>query len=236
MSGSVQLAPWLMSLNVTQATAFFLAVNVLLVGYSIGLWTFTRRMFHDSLFERSRPVTRGDILLTCLCILANVLISLIGWQFWQWGRLPLGTGGWGQSVLDFCKLLLIMDFGMYVTHRIAHIKWIYPWLHGAHHDHVETNALSLFVLSPLEVLGFGGLMLLAILLAQPTEAGLTAYLSTNLTVGTLGHAGVRLLPAAKWSSGLDTSAFHMRHHTQRECNYGFYTPVWDWIFGTLGRE
>ena len=83
------------------------------------------------------------------------------------------------------------------------------------------------------------LMLTAIWIAQPTELGLSAYLATNLTVGTLGHAGVRLVGTAErtspWLAWLDTSLFHTRHHTERECNYGFYTPIWDRLFGTLRK-
>lgn len=229
----MSLAPWLHSLSWQQATVFFLVVNVLLVGYSIIVWQATRAAFSQHLFESQRAITRTDVVLTLVCILANVFISICGWQLWQWNWLPLGQGGWGRSAVDFLKLLLIMDLGMYVTHRIAHVRWIYPWLHGSHHQHVETNALSLFVLSPFEVLGFGGLMLASIWLAQPTELALSSYLFVNLTVGTLGHAGVRLLPAqGPLASIFDASAFHLQHHTQPTCNYGFYTPLWDWLFRT----
>jgi len=230
------LAPWLKALNFVQAAGFFLSLNVGLVLVSALLWCMLRLLFRERVFSQVRSLTHGDLLMVLGAIMMNAVFSLLGWELWRQGWLMLTSSRSILSViLQAVVLLLVMDLGMYLTHRIAHVRWIYPWLHRTHHGHLETNCLSLFVLSPLEVLGFGALMLLGIGIVAPSEAALTMYLTLNLLVGTLGHAGVRIVPMRKQQllRAWDTSAFHAGHHRSPTTNFGFYTPVWDLLFGTL---
>ena len=67
--------------------------------------------------------------------------------------------------------------------------------------------------------------------------GLFGYLTLNVIFGTLGHSGVEPLPAA-WKSIpflnlIGTSTFHAEHHEHPRYNFGFYTLIWDKLFGTL---
>ncbi len=55
--------------------------------------------------------------------------------------------------------------------------------------------------------------------------------------GTVGHLGVEPLPDAwlrwpglRWLAG---GSFHAQHHQDITHNYGFYTLIWDRLFGTL---
>ena len=32
------------------------------------------------------------------------------------------------------------------------------------------------------------------------------------------------------------STFHARHHQDLRCNFGFYTLIWDRLFGTLRKD
>jgi sterol desaturase/sphingolipid hydroxylase (fatty acid hydroxylase superfamily) len=63
------------------------------------------------------------------------------------------------------------------------------------------------------------------------------YLSLNLIFGTLGHVGVEPFPKswARWRivRQIGTSTFHAEHHLQRQYNFGFYTLLWDRLFGTM---
>jgi sterol desaturase/sphingolipid hydroxylase (fatty acid hydroxylase superfamily) len=53
----------------------------------------------------------------------------------------------------------------------------------------------------------------------------------------VGHLGVEPLPRAwiRWRvlRVLGTSTFHAGHHQDRDVNFGFYTLIWDRLFGTL---
>jgi len=137
-------------------------------------------------------------------------------------------------------MILAMDLGMYVFHRMAHVPWIFRWVHRFHHRHEATNPISLFVLHPFEVMGFGGLMILFLIIYPMSPAGLIAYLSLNVLFGSLGHSGVEPFPPfirrMPVLGLIGTSTFHAEHHEHPRYNFGFYTLFWDKLFGTLDPE
>ena len=101
------------------------------------------------------------------------------------------------------------------------------------------NAISLFVLSPFEVLGFGGLMTAVMTLVPLSGAAVLIYLALKILFGTLGHAGVEPFPES-WRRRpllreIGSSSFHAGHHRTPTNNFGFYTLIWDRLFGTLER-
>ena len=126
---------------------------------------------------------------------------------------------------------------MYSLHWLVHARWIYPLVHRTHHTHESTNPLSLFVLNPFEVLGFGGLLVGALMIFPLSATAVGGYLTLNLVFGTVGHAGVEPLPD-RWMRHpalrfLGTSTFHAQHHADPRHNFGFYTVIWDRLFGTI---
>jgi sterol desaturase/sphingolipid hydroxylase (fatty acid hydroxylase superfamily) len=134
-------------------------------------------------------------------------------------------------------LLFVMDLAMYVSHRVAHHRWVYPLVHRTHHRYDRPRPIDLFVLNPVEVLGFGGLWLAVITLYSSSWLGMLVYLALNLLFGMAGHLGVEPLPAswARWPvlGQVGTSTFHAGHHRDDRGNFGFYTLIWDRLFGTL---
>ena len=168
----------------------------------------------------------------------NGFVAFAGWLLLTGGVLTVRreTTPW-RVALDVVVLLLAMDFLMYVFHRLAHAKWVYPIAHSTHHRYDKPRPLNLFVLNPFEVLGFGALWLALITLYPATWAGILIYLGLNLAFGTLGHLGVEPFPAAmaRWPllRHLGSSTFHANHHQDGHHNFGFYTDVWDRLFGTL---
>jgi sterol desaturase/sphingolipid hydroxylase (fatty acid hydroxylase superfamily) len=138
-------------------------------------------------------------------------------------------------VVDLVVLVVGMDFAMYWLHRLAHLKWLYL-VHRPHHRYVDPRPLTLFVLSPMETVAFGGLWLAFLCVYSPSWIAVVAYLTLNVFSGVIGHTGVELFPpfferarGLRWIAG---SAFHADHHASETCNYGFYTNVWDRMFGT----
>ncbi len=176
-------------------------------------------------------------MLACLAVLLNSLVAVAGWLLWKAGWIRITHPGWARTLLDVAIFVGAMDFGMYVFHRLAHHRWIYPWVHATHHTHVSVNSISLFVLNPFEVLGFGSLMLAVMMLVPLSGTGVLIYLVLNLVFGTLGHAGVEPFPES-WKRRLllremGSSSFHAGHHRTPTTNFGFYTLIWDRLFGTL---
>lgn len=228
MSGP-QAAGWLMAINVATFFASLAAGEVLV------------RLF------RGRPVTpppepleRAEVLWAALCVLLNGGVAVAGWFLWQAGHIHVRRDAGWRAVLDVFVLLLAMDLAMYVFHRVAHARWLFPLVHATHHRYDRPRPLNLFVLNPAEVLGFGGLWLAVLMLYPASWTGIVVYLGLNLAFGTLGHLGVEPFPRA-WARLpvlrlLGSSTFHADHHQDARVNFGFYTTVWDRVFGTWGSH
>lgn len=232
---------WLGQASLFEVSWFFLVTNILVFVGSISLcWVLGRCFGSRRIFDRWEPLRPIEIAASIACLLLNTVVSVVGWAIWQAGWITVESSSLGHDVFDCLAMIMGMDFGMYVFHRVAHYPPIYRLLHSFHHRHEATNPLSLFVLHPLEVIGFGGLMITFLVLYPMTLNGLMAYLGLNVLFGTLGHSGVEPFPAS-WNTipGLrlvGSSTFHAGHHSDPKYNFGFYTLIWDKLFGTLDPQ
>jgi lathosterol oxidase len=222
-----------------QAVAWLTAINVAMFFLSLAAGEVLVRLY------RSRPVTpppkpleRAEVVLAAACVVLNGGVAVAGWFLWRAGIIHVRLGvGW-RVPIDAVVLLVAMDLAMYVFHRLAHHRWLYGPLHSVHHRYDNPRPLNLFVLNPAEVLGFGTLWLLVLIVYPATWFGILAYLALNLIFGTLGHLGVEPFPA--WwnrlplARHLGSSTFHADHHQDGGVNYGFYSTIWDRLFRTLG--
>lgn len=113
-------------------------------------------------------------------------------------------------------------------------------MHRLHHEYDRPRPLTLFILNPVENLSFGALWLIVIVVYPASWLGMSIYLTLNVLFGTVGHLGVEPLPSW-WGRvpalrNLAGSTFHARHHQDLGCNFGFYTLLWDRLFGTLRKD
>lgn len=181
--------------------------------------------------------TRREWTLAVACVALNTLVSWVGIALWRSHIIQLRPSTLRHTLVDTLVLVIAMDLAMYVTHRFAHIPLFYELVHGIHHDYPSPRPLTLFVLHPLEVLGFGALLLVVLCLYPTSAAGLTLYLILNVAFGVVGHLGVELVPAGylRWPllRFISTSTFHAQHHRDGSTHFGFYTLLWDRAFGTM---
>lgn len=229
---------WLAGLDPATAMLLFVAENVvifllaLFVGHVAIRLTTARRVTPPA-----PPIDRREIVLAASCILLNAVVTLVGWWLWTKGIITYRNDTGWRALADVFVLLAVMDLAMYWLHRVAHHPWLYGWMHAPHHVYRHPRPLTLFVLSPLEVLGFGGLWLVVITLYEASWLGMSSYLVLNVVFGTIGHLGTEPVPdAATRVPGVRAVAggtFHAQHHVERDFNFGFYTLVWDRLFGTL---
>ena len=217
---------------------FSLLGNLLAAGGSVlGCWGLSRWFQRRRILERPQPLTAADVLFSLGAVVLNAGVAIAGWILWKLGWISITNPSLGRIVGDTFLLIVVMDFAMYVLHRLAHHRWLFRWMHALHHTHESTNPLSLFVLNPFEVLGFGSLLLVVLMLLPFSGAAILIYLSINLAFGTIGHLGVEPLPRSlmRWVSlrYVGTSTFHALHHAEKTYNFGFYTTIWDRLFRTL---
>lgn len=224
-----------------QASAWMLLENVILFCAALLLGEVIARLFVDRrVTPVPPPVTPREIILVILCVLMNTLVTLAGWWLWRHGYLIVRRAAGWRTLVDVIVLLMAMDLGMYVTHRMAHWKPVFDVLHASHHRYDHPRPLNLFVLHPGEVLGFGSLYLAVMCLYSASWFAICIYLTLNLVFGTLGHVGVEPFPKSwtRWRivRQIGTSTFHAEHHLRRQFNFGFYTLLWDRLFGTLDPQ
>ncbi|UWX62179.1 sterol desaturase family protein [Chryseobacterium oranimense] len=213
---------------------FSLLSNIFLCLFSITLYQFIEKTCRKELLqEQNHPVTQSDVYLSFFTVVCNSFVMLLGAFLWKNNWIIIDSQPSLVSVfLETIALIFLMDILMYFFHYAAHLPFVYKILHGKHHEHVSTNFLSLFVLHPFETIGFG-LMILALLMSYDFSIiSIALYLSINLIWGTIGHLNREFFPASFDRLFIGTTRFHNQHHLDETKNFGFYTSIWDRLFGT----
>lgn len=232
---------WLAVAPLGQAVFVILAENVaiFLSAIAFGGWL-KRRYAHRPVALAPDELAGGEIAVAAGTVALNTVTTLIGLVLWRNGVIQFRTDVGMRAWFDVVVLLIVMDLLMYGLHRFAHHPRVFPWLHRLHHGFDRPRPLTLFVLHPLENIAFGLLWLAVIALYPTSWLGMSIYLALNVLFGTIGHLGVEPFPTW-WATtpGLRLiagSTFHARHHQDLGCNFGFYTLIWDQLFGTLGAD
>jgi sterol desaturase/sphingolipid hydroxylase (fatty acid hydroxylase superfamily) len=201
-----------------QAVAWLMAANVAVFLLSLAAGEVLVRLFRDRpVTPPPEPLERAEVLWAALCVLLNGGVAVAGWFLWRAGFITVRREGGWRVLLDVAVLMIAMDLAMYVFHRIAHARWLFPIVHSTHHRYDRPRPLNLY---------------------PATWPGILAYLALNLVFGTLGHLGVEPFPKS-WARlpvlrYLGSSTFHADHHQDGRVNFGFYTTIWDRLFGTIG--
>ncbi|WP_093611481.1 sterol desaturase family protein [Actinoplanes philippinensis] len=178
-----------------------------------------------------------ELALVVSTTVVNTAITVAGWWLWTGGVIVLRARLDLAAIAELAVLVLVMDALMYVGHATVHLRPLFPWVHRLHHVFADARPITLFALHPLEAIGFGAMWLVILAIHPFSVWALAAYAALNLIFGILGHLGVEPLPPAvrrhvvfRWVA---TPAMHVGHHADPRFNLGFYTTVWDRLFGTL---
>jgi Delta7-sterol 5-desaturase len=232
---------WIRDAPLWQAVAALLLENALIfaVALLLGQWA-VKRYESRRVSLPAPPLRHDEVLIAASTVIGNTVTTLIGLFLWRAHIIHFRTDTGLWAWFDVVVLVLVMDFAMYFLHRIAHHPWFFARMHKLHHTFDRPRPLTLFILNPVENFSFGLLFLTTITLYPASWMGVSIYLAINLLCGTVGHLGVEPLPSwwgqtpvLRYVAG---STFHARHHQDVDCNYGFYTLVWDGLFGTLRRD
>jgi len=228
----------LMTVGYGELIVYGLIINFGIFFGSMGLYAVLSNFPKARKMGNQHPITKSDIVLSLITVICNTLVFILGVLLWKYGFIVLSEQQqWWRVLAELLFLTVIMDFLMYVFHRAVHFVRQFRKLHERHHQHQSTNMLSLFVLHPIESIGFG-LMMLAVIYVIPFSAiGISLYLGVNSLWGTIGHLHHTVLPPpllrfAK-KACICTSEFHYLHHQNPDYNFGFYTSVWDVVFKTV---
>ncbi|WP_416150358.1 sterol desaturase family protein [Salipaludibacillus sp. HK11] len=224
-------ASWLNATILLFLLNIMILVSCILIGNKLVIWFYKRPV---ASIITTRP---SEVGLAVLSVILNTSVTLLGFYLWKNDVIVLSTSFGLLDWLDIVVLLLIMDFLMYVFHRFAHMKKLYPFIHQTHHSFEDPRPITLFALNPLENLGFGLLWIVVLCIYPASWIGIAGYLFLNVVYGLIAHLGVEPFPSwwvkhplSKWIS---TSTYHTQHHHQENYNFGFYTVIWDRLFKTM---
>ncbi|MGD9683417.1 MAG: sterol desaturase family protein [Candidatus Obscuribacterales bacterium] len=237
----LNLLDYFASISALEAFFWLLIQNILQFVLCVGGgYLLVRLCAERIIYARPDKLSADEIRLAVVCVIGNSLVALAGWYLWKNGIIVIRRETGLAALVDVFVLTMMMDFLMYATHRIVHIPGIFEYVHQTHHRYERVRPLSLFVMSPLEVLGFGSLWLLVLTVYQASWAGIVFYLLLNAAFGALGHVGVEPFPW-RWVKipilrDITTSTFHAQHHRDPDSNFGFYTDIWDRLLGSLNQS
>lgn len=220
------------------ASLLLLIENLLVFGLALLAGQIVTRKFAPRpVTLKPKAIDAVEISLVISTVLLNTVVTIIGFWLWRKGIVQFRTDTGWRLLLDVLLLIIGMDWAMYILHRLAHLKWLFPILHSTHHRYENPCPLTLFVLNPAETMSFGLLWLAVISLYDASWLGMSIYLALNVAFGTIGHLGVEPFPGfvknAPLLKYISARTFHTQHHQNVNHNYGFYTLSWDRLFGTL---
>jgi lathosterol oxidase len=223
---------WVQDLGWWEVTLVGLVLNLATVGASFVLWS--RLVHRRGVRAQTRPVGRRDVVLASTTTLVNALALLPAWWLWREGHLEVADPSLLGTIAGTAYLLVGLETAMYAIHRTFHVGWLYRRFHQVHHtDDEAMTALSLFVMHPLEPLGFA-LVTGALLVAVPVPfAAIGAFFTVNLVLGTVAHVPLDpTVPASRGDAWMGGSRLHQAHHARPQSAYGFFTTGWDRLLGT----
>jgi sterol desaturase/sphingolipid hydroxylase (fatty acid hydroxylase superfamily) len=140
--------------------------------------------------------------------------------------------------------VLAWTFTEYTLHRwLFHYSGPRPWqkrmyfvLHGVHHDFPQDTDRLVMPLGASIPLGAMFYVLFRLLtgpiVVDPLFVGFAlGYLAYDGTHYAVHHFRM------SWGWGRWIKRYHMiHHHTGVDARYGVSSPIWDWVFGTMGAE
>lgn len=222
----LQLLDYLLHLPVVYVWLIFLVENVMITCGVLAIGGF----FYKGAY------TAKEWGICAITNILNTIVTYAGFWLWKHHFITITTNISWIILLDFMLLFLAMDLLMFIFHIIIHKTFLYKAVHRLHHEAVDPKPIDLFVLHPIETLSFGSLWLLLLVMYSFNIYAIIIYLVINVIFGLVGHLGLEPLPAKflqlPFIKYLGTSTFHHNHHQNIQHNFGFYTSIWDRLFGT----
>lgn len=151
-------------------------------------------------------------------------------------RLPIEAPTFLSFVIQSAITIVAVDFGLYWMHRAFHVGFLYRKFHSVHHAYHDTIALHSMCAHIVEI--YSALFLLFLIPRAVYECTsihpLVVYMTPFIMTlhGVLEHCGYDDMIDTLTFGLFSGSKMHMVHHQISRKNFGFYTYLWDTLFGT----
>ena len=181
---------------------------------------------------------RREIILMVATVCAGCLVG-IGTNYLVVSGITRATFGWPTALefsLQLISYFIAFDFYLYWVHRLLHKPLLFRWVHHWHHCSRIPSPLTAFATHPVEA-GANALFIPLAFSTVPINVIVVLWVTLQVQLHTVVlHCGREPFPhwwifawPMKWFA---TPLFHDAHHSSVAGNYGFYTTVWDSLFGT----
>jgi len=139
--------------------------------------------------------------------------------------------GWPWFFISIFLMLLLHDTYFYWTHRMMHLKILFPLFHRTHHLSNNPSPWSAFSFAPPEAIIQGGILPLIAFTIPSHPAAIIFFLLFMTAMNVVGHMGYEFFPSGytknRFTQWSNTSTHHNMHHQYVKCNYGLYFNLWD---------
>ena len=176
--------------------------------------------------HKKLPIEKKDIWLSIIITIVNIVIAIPGYLLFVNSKITFTNSNFFGS---FVLLFVIVDLAMYLFHYASHYFWPFVLIHEKHHQHHSFNEISLYVMHPLEAFLFGSILTIIPFFIALNFYSFIFFLLFNWWIGVVSHLNTSSNKKAKI---FGTNIFHRDHHQTSMYNFGFYTVIWDKIFGT----
>jgi Delta7-sterol 5-desaturase len=186
---------------------------------------------------------RDEILfaLITITVSASILIWVSDWlKANEWITFKSGPVAWWVIALEYAAYWITFDTWFYWLHRWMHKEPMYSLIHELHHRSNAPNLLTTFSVHPFESIINGGWVAIFTTVVSVHPESMALIGITAPIMGLYVHSGYEFFPrwwhkswATKW---FITATFHDQHHKYFNYNFGGYTPVWDYICGTVRKN
>ena len=154
--------------------------------------------------------------------------------------LDLGSRGPAWFALSIVVALVVHDAWFYWTHRLLHLRPVFPRVHRIHHLSTNPTPFTAYAFHPLESVVQAAGVVLIVFIVPMHPLAIVAFQTISTAVNVYGHSGYELYPRG-WSSHwlgrwINTSVAHNTHHATARHNYGLYFLWWDRAMGTIDPD
>jgi Delta7-sterol 5-desaturase len=130
-------------------------------------------------------------------------------------------------------LVVMMDGGLYYSHRILHGRWMFRHMHRHHHKFLAPTIFTMTAVHPVEFLMHQSVLIGCAFLLPVHWAVYVAVVLYTYLIGAIDHSGIRVT----WPLPMHASnQFHDDHHAYFHCNFGHHSDLFDRLHGTVRRS